>query len=103
MLVVIPQCKRTFQDFGMKLPASAELAFSTSDFLISLGLPLLLLAFVTLVVDGFVMAGLYGKSEKRVFAWMWFLMFLAGPVFATAVAWQAVMSPMVALMEGLSQ
>jgi hypothetical protein len=101
LLSFVPKHKKTFADFGMKLPWLTEIMIDLSDEFVELFpvLPLIGLAFMGL--DAWLLYALRRKS--RTLSWLWFLFVLLVCGFSFFVTWMAVWLPITELMEGLSR
>ena len=103
LLSVVPRFKRTFADFGMKLPWVTEILIDISDVVVDFWF-LLPLALAPLLVSDFAALYLLRRQEKtRVWARIWFYSILLLLLAGGGVIAIAIFLPLIELMEGLSR
>lgn len=101
LLTIVPKFKKIFADFGMKLPWSTELLIDVSDRVHEL-YPFVPAFFLVLMgLDAWLLYFLLRMS--RPFAWVWFVLLILVGAFSLFPIGEALLMPLVDLMEGLSR
>ncbi|MBY0524928.1 MAG: hypothetical protein K2R98_16100 [Gemmataceae bacterium] len=103
MFAFVPRHKKFFADFGMKLPAAAELFIDLSDAMQEAWIVVPFLLGMALVLDAAVMYGLRRSPATRLLAWLWFMLVILLAQGMLLFTWLALWAPISELLEAFSR
>jgi type IV pilus assembly protein PilC len=102
LVLVVPGYKKTFAEFGMRLPVATEFAIAVSDWVATYWYVLLLSPPFFVGADVAVILFLW-RSGRRGLVWVWGGLMIALPIVATILVIIAISLAMTKLYEGLSK
>ena len=98
----VPAYKRTYEDFGMRLPQFTILLLDLSDFAVDFGWLLIPGLLTALVVDAQVLVLLWQLCQRRVWGWLWAVLLSLPQVLLLTLLTTALSGPLQALREKLT-
>ncbi len=103
LLMYVPNLKRTFLDFAMRLPEATEWMIAISDWVLSYWYVLPFFLVPLLVADGAVIFLLRRGTGRSWPSWIWFILITLLTLIIMVVLGLASWLPMIKLQEALSR
>jgi type II secretory pathway component PulF len=103
LIAVVPRFKKTFADFGMKMPIGTEVLIDISDWMVAFWYLVPLALAPLLVADGAALYLLRRHDRTRILARVWFILILLLLMASCGAMVGAIFQPHMELMEGLSK
>ena len=103
LLRSVPRFKRTFIDYGMRLPAETEWTLGLSDWIGEYWYLLVPILLALLALDGGVSYLLYRFRKTRWVYWLWFTVMTVLPMYVGRYVFLAMYEPLLRIMGGLSE